>query len=212
MDDLHAPKAEPGVERTSVLLTHLTEDHGEPRISIGEIVFTLRARAFGLLLLLFALPCMLPSPPPIPLICASVMMLVAANMIGGRRTVWLPETLTRRTIDRAALAGVIARVMPTLLRIERVCQPRWLWVIERGGRVPVGAMIILLGIILLIPLPVVGNFTPGLAVAVMGLGIAERDGIVMGVGLVLSLVAVLFSAFLGWVTFEAVLAGFEWLF
>lgn len=207
--DPRDPGPRPTPERTSELLAQLSEA-GDGRISVGEIVTLLRSRAFGLLLFVFAVPCMLPSPPPIPLICATVMMLVAVNMIGGHSVVWLPERVSKRSIDRGALARLIARVNPIARKVEAVCRPRWLWLTDRGGKRVVGPVIILLGVILLIPLPVVGNFTPGLAVAVMGLGIAERDGIVLALGLLTSLVAVIVSALLGWLSFEVLLVSWTW--
>jgi hypothetical protein len=195
-------------DRTSVILGELLAAEGPARVAIGEIVATLRNRALGLMLVVFGAPCMLPAPPPIPLVCGLVLMAVATNLMAGRATVWLPPRVALREVPRAGLSAVIRRILPATRFIERLCRPRLLGVSERAGKAVFGAVIAALVLILWLPIPVFGNFTPGLAVTVIGVGLSERDGVVMLVGLGLSVFAAAFTLGLGWAAVQAAL----WVF
>jgi hypothetical protein len=192
-------------ERTSVILGELLAAEGDERLTIGEIVAALRNRGLGLMLVVFGAPCMLPAPPPIPFICGVALLAAAANMIAGRTAVWLPPRVARREVPRSALVAVLRRILPATRAIEKFCKPRWFGVSERAGKALFGAVVVLMVAILWLPVPVFGNFTPGLAVTTIGIGLSERDGIVMLVGLALSVVATAFTLTLGWAALQAAL-------
>ena len=75
-------------------------ENGEAvEITLGELFDALQARAFGILLLVLALPCCLPFVYIIPQIVALPMLLLAGQMAAGRTSPWLPERL-RQGISR----------------------------------------------------------------------------------------------------------------
>jgi len=190
-------------ERTSTLLHQLAYAEGDPRISVDEIVATLRNRAYGLLLIVFGAPCMLPVPPPIPMICGLAVVLIAINMAAGRVAIWLPGFITRRTLPRDVLRRLILRLLPTTVRVEKFCRPRLLLMTERAGKAAFGLVLLTLGLIVMLPIPVVGNFPPGIAIIVTGIGLSERDGVVMALGLVLSAVAMAVTSAAAWAALQA---------
>lgn len=194
------PAAEP--ERTSALLRALAAD-GAARVSIAEIAHGLRSRALGLMLVIFGAPCMAPAPPPIPLICASAVLLVAASLIAGRSELWLPDRIGRRSVPGEGFRAVLRRIIPLTERIERWCRPRLPGASSRAGRAVIGAVVGLLAIIVLLPIPILGNFTPGLAIVVTGVGLSERDGVVMAIGMGLSAFAVVFTSGVAWAAVRA---------
>jgi hypothetical protein len=49
--------------------------------------------------------------------------------------------------------------------------------------------VLFMAIVLILPLPPGGNFPPALACAVLGMGLVERDGVIILIGLIASLVA-----------------------
>jgi hypothetical protein len=202
---LRVPEAALRHDRTSVILGELLADEGPERVSLGEIVAALRNRALGLMLVIFGAPCMLPAPPPIPFVCGIALIVAAANMIAGRAVVWVPERIARREVPRAGLVAVIRRILPATRFVERLCRPRWLGVSEQAGKAVFGVVILLMVGILWLPVPVFGNFTPGLAVTVIGLGLSERDGIVMLAGLGLAAFAAAFTLGLGWAALQGVM-------
>ncbi len=75
--------------RTSDVLTVLASQEGE-RLTVADIVAVLRDRAFALLVVLLGLPNCLPMPPPIPLVCGLLLLLVAIQIAAGMSAPWLP--------------------------------------------------------------------------------------------------------------------------
>jgi hypothetical protein len=116
--------------------------------------------------------------------------------------------VARREVPRSALVAVLRRILPATRVVERLCKPRWLGVSERTGKAVFGVVVALMVAILWLPVPVFGNFTPGLAVTTIGVGLSERDGLVMLGGLALSAVAAAFTLTLGWAALQAAL----WVF
>lgn len=196
-----------GAPRTSALLTALAAD-GAERVTLADLAQTLRHRAMGMLLVVFGAPCMLPAPPPIPLICALGVLTVAYSLLTGRTELWLPPALARRSLPGGPLRAVLARMAPIARWLERFCRPRPPHAVSRPAKVVIGAMVALLAVLVLLPIPVFGNFTPGLAIAVTGLGLSERDGLVVGVGLALAVLAVAVTAGLGWAAAQAAMWAF----
>ncbi|HEX6999017.1 MAG TPA: exopolysaccharide biosynthesis protein [Gammaproteobacteria bacterium] len=194
-------------DRTSELLFALAHDAGE-RVSFAEILHGLRHRAFGFTLLLFALPCTLPMPPGIPTVCGIALALVALNMLVGRQYLWLPRAITRRTVERSDLRRIVARVDPHLKRLERICRPRIAALTEGLGKQLIGAVVFVLGVLLILPIPFLGNIPPAIATVVIAIGIAERDGAIVLIGLLCAALAIALAAGAAW----AVLHGIEGMF
>ena len=74
----------------SDVLVDLADTAETDRISIGTLIDTLEDRAFGLLLLIFALPCCLPFLYGVPQIVALPMLFIAGQVAIGRHRPWLP--------------------------------------------------------------------------------------------------------------------------
>ena len=68
---------------------------GRATITLGELSDLMEERAFGLLLLVLALPCCLPFVYLLPQLVALPMLVLAAQMASGRKAPWLPETLRK---------------------------------------------------------------------------------------------------------------------
>jgi hypothetical protein len=184
-------------DRTSALLHALAHEEGE-RVTFAEIVTGLRHRAFGFTMLLFALPCCLPMPPGVPTVCGAALALVALNMIVGRRYLWLPRAITVRSMQRADLKRIVERALPHLQRLERICRPRIAALTDGIGKAVVGAVVLTLGVLLILPIPLLGNIPPGIAVAVIAVGIAERDGVVVLIGLFGAAIAIALASTATW--------------
>ena len=176
-------------ERTSEVLRELT-DGDEERVTFREILTRLRHRAFGFTLLIFALPCCLPMPPGIPTVCGVALVIIALNLIAARQRLWLPSAIADKSVARADLQRVVARVAPYLERLERICKPRLPIVTEPAGKILIGLVIFVLGVIMILPIPFLGNMPPGFAASVIAIGMTERDGLVVLTGTIVSLMAI----------------------
>jgi len=165
--------------------------HGEgERVAFREILLGLRHRAYGFTMLIFALPCVLPMPPGIPTICGTALLIIGFNLMAMRRRLWLPSAIADKSIARADLQRMADRVVPYMQRLERYCKPRLPIVTEALGKVLIGLVVAVLGFIMILPIPFIGNMPPGFAAAVIALGMTERDGLIVLIGLVVSVAAI----------------------
>jgi hypothetical protein len=189
--------------RTSGLLTALAALPGE-RIAVGSIVAALKDRAYALLVVLLGLPNCLPMPPPIPLVCGLVLAFVAAQMLAGRVMPWLPPALLARSIGKPVLTRAIDRAVPLLIRLERFSRPR-LTMLGGAYAIPVlGLLILVLALGLIVAAPFIGQIPLGLAVCLVGLGLVERDGVVIIAGAVFGAFGLALSAGFAYAIFSGI--------
>ncbi len=192
--------------RTSELLSAIVTAHSAERIGVGEIVHALRNRAFGLSILLLGLPNCLPMPPGIPVICGVLLCLVGAQMLLGRDELWLPRWLAARTVSRALLEKIVHGALKWIRRFEVYSRPRLPYFSSAGARFLMGGIVIVLGLLLMLPIPIFGNLPPGIAVCILGLGLVERDGVFIAAGLVASFISLGVMGLLSWLLFQGALA------
>ncbi len=192
--------------RTSAILAALAAQTGE-RISVSEIIAVLRDRAFALLVVLLGLPNCLPMPPPIPLVCGLLLALVAIQIIAGRATPWLPQSLLSRTLARVDVERAANRAKPVFQRLERISRPRMRGFDTGVALRLMGLVVLLLALGLLFAPPFVGQIPLGFAVCLVGLGLVERDGLVVLGGIIIGSMGITLS--LGFV--YAIVSGLDTL-
>jgi hypothetical protein len=195
---LRARLRRPIPERTSEVLLDLTLEGEGERVTFRDILERLRHRAFGFTLLIFALPCCLPMPPGIPTVCGTALVIIALNLIVARQRLWLPSAIADKSIARADLQRMVGRLVPYLAKLERICKPRWPLVTEPVGKVLIGIVILALGVIMILPIPFVGNMPPGFAASVIAIGMTERDGLIVLIGAVVSVIAIAVASVATW--------------
>ena len=193
--------------RTSEILSSLTTRAQEP-LTVSDIVAVLRGRAFALLIVLLGLPNCLPMPPPIPLVCGLLLALVAAQIAAGWASPWLPRSLLARSIPRQDFSRAVARALPVLMRLERWSRPRMAALDSVPIMRLVGFLLLALAVGLLFAAPVVGQIPLGIAVCTVGLGLVERDGLVVMAGFAIGTIGLALS--FGFV--YAIVAGLDSLF
>ena len=182
------------------------------RLTFGELIEALGQRGYGALIVLLALPNLLPFWVPFlsPLVGVP-MFIVCAQLAFGRTTPRLPDMVARRSMRGAALLGMIQKASPWLRRVERFVKPRPSFLTTRTGERLVGAWCMVLAAIVVLPTPLT-NGPPALACLIMALGMLEEDGVVILAGAAFGLLAAAFSlsvvGSLGWALF----GGFDLLF
>jgi len=194
-------------QRTSEVVRGLGALGEGDSIPLGTVVTELGDRAFALLVLIFALPNIVPMIPGVSTISGIVIAVVGLQMLIGRSEPWLPASLARRTLPRVETMAMIERCMPWLERLEGYARPRMETMTRGVMRMAVGAMFVLLGVVLALPLSWIGNFPPGVALVVMSVGLLERDGVLVGLGHVIGLLATALVLLL----VGGLLAGAAWL-
>ena len=179
--------------RTSEILLSLAA-HGGDRQTVGEIMAVLRDRAFALLVVLLGLPNCLPMPPPIPLVCGILLAFVALQIAAGRQAPWLPRAVLLRSVRQSDVSRAAERAVPVFQRLERWSRPRLLLIGTGSAMRVIGLLLLALALGLLVAAPVVGQIPLGLAVCLVGLGLVERDGVVVLGGLTIGAIGVALSA------------------
>jgi len=190
--------------RTSQILLALASQPGE-RLTVRQIMAVLQDRAFALLIVLLGLPNCLPMPPPIPLVCGLLLALVAIQIASGRDAPWLPRQLLNRSVARTDVERAVGRAIPAFRRLERISRPRMTFLDTPLSMRLMGVVILILSLGLLFAPPFVGQIPLGLAVCLVGLGLVERDGLVIIGGMVIGAMGMTLS--LGFV--YAIFAGLE---
>lgn len=166
---------------TSERLSQLAQDAAGDTVTLEWILDQLRERAFGLFLLVLALPCCIPFLYGLPQVVALPLMLISAQMVFGRTSPWLPDRLGKRTVSAEGLHNLANRAGPWLRRIEAVSRPRLTALTRRPLDRFVGLALVLFSASILVPLPLT-NTVPGFAVVVVAMGLLQRDGILVILG------------------------------
>jgi hypothetical protein len=182
-------------DRLSDLLMRQAAAVTSEHITLGDMAEFLGDRSIGGLLLVLALPMALPVPAPgISVLFGVPMIVIAAQLALGYRRAWLPARLARRSVRRSSFLTIVDRILPTLRRLERIVRPRAGWLVGPWAKVPVGIICFVLAIIITLPVPL-GHVVPGTAISVLALGLIERDGIAIALGIFTAVVGLLVVIF-----------------
>jgi hypothetical protein len=186
-------------EKLSELLRHVSDSAGD-KITLGQIANAMDDRSFGAFLVVFCLPNLVPLPPGATFILGLPLIFIACQMAFSRLdTIWLPKRLRDYAFDNKGFSAVLDKFIPWMNRAERIIKPRYF----SGNRMVerlLGIFALILALIVFLPIPL-GNMGPSLALALMGLGLTERDGVVMWIGVV---IGVVFSVIVAYVGYEII--------
>jgi hypothetical protein len=188
-------------EKTTALLrAALLASPGE-RISVEALLEPLQRRAFGFLLLLLAIPNFIPVPLGIGGVMGVLVIALGLEMLVGLEHPWIPGFLRRRTMSREGLLRFLDRAEPITRRLETVCKPRLQRLTRRPFTFVSGAIMILIGILLALPIPFTNYVFGGMLIA-FAFALVERDGALLVAVWVTTLAIVIASA-----TFSRALIG-----
>lgn len=169
------------------MLAEMAADARRDDISIGDLFRALGERAFGALLLVFALPNVVPTPPGTSALLGLPLVILSAQLMLGQSP-WLPRIIADRAMKRADFAALVARIAPWLTRGERLLRPRLSVAVSRPAERLIGGLCLLLSLILALPIPL-GNILPALTICLFAFALLERDGLFALAGLAGTLVS-----------------------
>lgn len=179
---------------------------GPQGLTVAEILDRLDERAFGLLILILTLPCLVPGLPGAQIIAIPIFLL-ALQLALGRTEPWLPGWFMRMRAKKEWLEGIAGFASKRLAWTQTFARPRLnLFAAGPGERF---AALILAVAAVTIMLPIT-NTIPSTAITLMAIGLLQRDGLFVAGG---ALVALAWAGLLGAVVYAiATGAGalFEW--
>lgn len=180
---------------TSQVLLDLVRKFPGERMTLQNVMDGLGERSFGFVLLLFGVLSAIAVVPGLATITAIPLLFFGLQMLAGYRTPWLPKSILRREFAKADLLAAIERAVPAMRWVETICKPRLLFLTGRFGERVLGLLVFILAIVIALPGPGT-NFAPGVAIAFMAIAIIERDGLLVLVGMLVSVFA-LYVGYLG---------------
>ncbi|MCA0270753.1 MAG: exopolysaccharide biosynthesis protein [Proteobacteria bacterium] len=176
----------------SEVLTTIAGDETREYIAVGDLLALLGGRGRAALILLFALPNVLPTPPGTSGILGLPLLYLSFQMMLGR-VPWLPRFIGERSMSRYSFAQLVERISPVLSRAERLLKPRWSVFVGYGAERVLGAVCLVLAAVLVLPIPL-GNMLPAFAICLIALGVLERDGVWVLSGVVIGVVSLVIVA------------------
>jgi hypothetical protein len=180
--------------RASALLRALADAKGQDRILIGELINAFGERAFGILMIVFCLPNMIPTPG-IGSLFGVPLLLIALQMALGRPRPWLPKAIEQKGMARDTFVRMVNAVEPRLKRIEGVLRPRWTPLFSPVMDRVIGVFAALCAISIIIPFPGT-NFLPAVALILISLAVTAEDGLYLGLGTLIGLVGLTYTTVL----------------
>lgn len=180
------------------------------RIAIGELLDGFGDRSFGAAMLLLALPNMVPLPPGASTIFGLPLMLIAAQLALGRRTVWLPAAIRNRSIATSVFSRIVALTRPYLRRAERLLAPRLQIMLSPVATRAIGAACLVLATLIALPIPL-ANFLGGVSVAAFSLGLLRHDGVAILAGWIAASISFAATALVSGAVWIAAREMVEWL-
>lgn len=195
-------------------LMHLLDGYRGRNIHLSDLLNAMGPRGFGFVYILFgmlagALPTGLCSVMAIPI------LLFSAQQALGRHRPTMPKRFDGKQFSADAIQTGIQRKEKWLLRLERFAKPRWRPLTGTLVNRIAAVCCFILAAVILLPGPFT-NVPPGIAIALFGFAMVERDGLLMLisfiagiVGFIIGLSAVIATALLlgRWIAQSSALAG-----
>lgn len=157
-----------------------------PRISVDDVLAAIGRRSFGPMLLVAGLITLAPligDIPGMPTLMALLVLLTAGQLLAGRRRFWLPGWLLKRNISRDKFDKALPYLKKPARWVDKLLRVRLPWLTGYWG----SRLTALAGIAIALAMPPM-EFIPftangaGLALALLGLGLVARDGLVLLIG------------------------------
>jgi hypothetical protein len=168
--------------------------------TLGDLTDAFEEKSFAIALLVLMITPALPLPTGgITHVFELITMLLALEMIFGRRSVWLPDRLRRRKLGPATTKKAVPFIARRVRQFERFARPRMAGVLERRPVTSaLGVVILLLTIGAFVAPPFTGLDTlPALGVVVIALSLILEDALVTVIGIVIGAAGIALEFILG---------------
>lgn len=179
-------------KRLSVALTETAAAVQGHAVTLRELLGHVGEQGMLVFCAILATPFLLPVSLPFMSAVLGPPMFLIGLAVTLNRVPWLPNRFLDHALPSATVQHVLERLAGWSERVEHLIKPRWLRLSGSAGINVVNGVCLMLGVILLMaPLPFVplANTLPGVAIMLLALGMAERDGVLIGFGYLFTLVS-----------------------
>lgn len=190
------PEADKDCGDLEDLATRLADlGRSSSKISVHQIREETGERSFGPFLLIPAIIELSPigGIPGVPTVIAAVIALFALQILLGRKHFWLPQFIERLAMDGERFANAMDSVKTAARYVDTVVRARMTWATRSPWVRGIAAMVIALAATVP-PLEIIpfASSLPMSAVALFGLALIARDGLVASVAMLVSVTVPIF--------------------
>jgi len=138
-------------------------------------------RGLGALILVLTLMALLPWPPggkavfAVPIIILSVELALQVNEVR------LPRWALKASLSRVAYRRAISKALGPIRYVENLTRPRLTVLTGAVPEILMGTACVVLAVIMALPVPF-GDMLPGLAMMFFGIGVMQKDGAAVLIG------------------------------
>jgi hypothetical protein len=181
--------------------------HGKEPKTLASLLDIVGPGGFALLFVVLMAPAALPVPTGgATHVLEVIVALLALQLIVGRDEIWLPERWKNKDLAGGRSEKFVTSLVKQIKRVERFSRPRWRWVYRLPlSRRAFGLIVLGLTATAFVAPPFSGLDTlPALGVVLISLGVLAEDVLLGVVGLVIGVVGVTATLFLGDLVVKAV--------
>ncbi len=182
-------------KRLSVALSETMRAVSGHVVTLRELLGYVGEQGLLVFCAILAAPFLLPVSLPFMSTALGPPMLLIGFAVTTNRVPWLPDRLLDHALPSVTVQQVLARIIRWAERIEHMVRPRLLALSGSAGiNMLNGALLLLSVLLLMAPLPLIplANTLPGIAIMLLALGMAERDGVVILIGYLVTVISAIY--------------------
>lgn len=201
-------------EQLTRALNELMQRSSREPVRVGDVLREIHEDGFCLVCIIHVLPFLQPiSLGPLAFAAGASLAALGTQIIKGADVPWIPERMARITPSEKTWRILLRTCERVLHFCRRFARPRWArLVVGPAARQLTGAIILIGGVLLAIPLAGVPftNTIPALAVLFACIAELEEDGLFMIAALTALVLSVAYFLFLGWAAVSATALTINW--
>lgn len=179
------------LKRVSYVLKNFSDSSLSTHFTIGELKTALADRVFGILMVALTLPNLIPIPiPGISAFFGMPLLFLTLQMVMGYKAPWFPKWLEKKSFSLKDFNTVLTYALPHLIKLEKLLKPRLGWLMSPFSERVLAGICFIMAIIITLPIPL-GNWLPAFSIFLIALAILEHDGLVAIVGVVVSVLSLI---------------------
>jgi hypothetical protein len=176
----------------SILADLNDSTNGESEVTIEELMRSISYRGYGPLLLIPALLEISPlgAVPAVPTILATTVVIFAVQILLGRKHLWLPSFMGRKTLSSERMERAVDKLQPIARWLDKWFHGR-LPALSGTNATRAAAVCCILLALTVPPLELLpfASTAPMVAIAMFGLALIVNDGLLMMAGFILTAAA-----------------------
>jgi hypothetical protein len=168
--------------------------------TLGDLVAVFEEKSFAIALLVLMITPALPIPTGgVTHVFELITMLLALELIVGRRTIWLPKRVLRHKLGPATKDKAIPFIARRVRWFERFSKPRFARLLAlRPVLSVIGAIVLVLAVAAFVAVPFSGLDTlPSLGVVAIALSLILEDALITVIGIAIGAAGIALEILLG---------------